>query len=367
MRTFIKALPFLLLALLAFEYFRYGNVWVTLLALLLYSIYSAFKPNIGLIGPVQLPRDDAFLKTQAVQWWYWTGHLQSAEGRRFGYEVVFFAFRNEGLFWSQLAQAAVTDEDGNQYHFTEDVKLHIPRALDGAFDLAAGHGKALSARGGNGSDHLHAELDGIVLDLDLSQTKTPVLHYGGGPHPYYFGGFTYYYSRVNMATRGTLRLGDQTFEVTGSSWFDRQYGDLMEAITQGWQWFAIELDDDRQIMLYDLLGKGQGVQAERAGCITDAKGVTRDLIAEDFSVEVLGHWKSPNSGITYPMGWRVQVAGMTLTVEPTVLDQELCAEHDLWVGPEYWEGACRVSGDVSGKAYVELNGFGKNLIVSVNP
>lgn len=366
MRLFIKLTPLLLLALLVFEYFHYGHVWITLAALVLFSIYSAFKPNAALIGPVQLPRDDGMLKTQPVQWWYWTGHLETEEGRRFGYEVVFFAFRNYGLFWSQLAQAAITDEAGNKFHFTEDVKFGMPKKLNGAFALAAGHGKSLRASGGGGHDKLHSEVDGLVLDLDLQQTKAPVMHYGGGPHPYYFGGFTYYYSRVNMTTSGTLTLDGKTYKVTGSSWFDRQYGDLMQAITQGWQWFAIELDDDRQIMLYDLLGKGQGIQAERAGCITDAQGLTHDLIAEDFSVEVLGRWKSPESGIKYPMGWRVQVAGMTLTIEPTVVDQELCAEHDLWVGPEYWEGACRVSGDATGKAYVELNGFGKNIFVSVN-
>lgn len=366
MKKFIQLTPLLLLALLAFEYFHYGHIWTTLVALILFSIYSAFAPNPGLIGPVQLPRDDALLPTQAVQWWYWTGHLQTADGRRFGYEVVFFAFRNYGLFWSQLAQAAITDQDGNKFHFTEDVKLKRPAKLKNAFRLAAGHDKKISASGGDGKDKLHFELDGFTLDLDLQATKAPVMHYGGGPHPYYFGGFTYYYSRVNMTTTGTLSFAGETHQVTGSSWFDRQYGDLMQAITQGWQWFAIELEDNRQIMLYDLLGKGDGIKAERAGCITDANGVTHDLIAEDFSVEVIGRWKSPTTDIKYPMGWRVQVAGMTLTIEPTVLDQELCAKHHLWIGPEYWEGACRVSGDVNGKAYVELNGFGKNIFISVN-
>lgn len=365
MKIFIKSIPALLILLLGVEYFRYGNIWFTLAALALFAVYSIFAPNKGLIGPVQLPRDDAFMHMQNVQWWYWTGHLETAEGRRFGYELVFFAFRNYGLFWSQLAQAAVTDEEGNRFHFTEDVKFSIPRSLKGAYHLVAGHGKQLRAEGGNGIDHLHFEVDGFILDIDLQQTKAPVMHYGGGPHPYYFGGFTYYYSRVNMATTGTIAFGGQTHRITGSSWFDRQYGDLLPAIMQGWQWFCIELEDNRQIMLYDLLGEGAGIQAERAGSITDADGLTHDLIAEDFSVEILGTWKSPHSGNKYPMGWRIKVAGMTLTIEPTVIDQELCAKHKLWIGPEYWEGACRVSGEVNGRAYVELNGFGEHVLISV--
>lgn len=353
--NFVRWIPAILVGLLALEYFSLGSVWITLLALALFALYSAFSPKQGLIGQIQLPRDDGFLDTQDVQWWYWTGHLETEEGRRFGFEVVFFAFRNFGLFWDQLAQGAITDVEGNRFHFSEYVHFGLQSHPKDSFNLKAGPGDLLRAAGGGGKDHLHSEIDGFVLDLDLEQTKKPVMHYCGGPHPYYFGGYTYYYSRVNMATSGTLTFGGKTYKVSGSSWFDRQYGDLLEAITQGWQWFAIELDDNRQIMIYDLLGKGAGV--ERAGSITNADGHTRNLTGNDFKIEQLGKWQSPQTGCIYPMGWRVSVAGLTLTVEPMVVDQELCAEHDLWIGPEYWEGACSVSGDVAGKAYVELNGF----------
>lgn len=354
MKIIERLIPVALIALLIAEQYVYGGAWLTLLALLIYALYSAFAPRIGLIGLVKLPQDDGFLSTQNVQWWYWTGHLETEDGRKFGFEVVFFAFRNFGLFWDQLAQGAITDVAGNKFHFSEHVHFSIPRHPKNRFDLSAAKGQ-LRAIGGSGRDRLHSEIDGIVLDLDLAETKPPVMHYGGGPHPYRFGGYTYYYSRVNMATTGTLTIDGVAHKVTGTSWFDRQYGDLLEAITQGWQWFAIELDDNTQIMLYDLLGKNAGV--EQAGSITDASGHTRDISGDDFKVEQLGHWKSPNTGSTYPSGWRISVAGMTLVVEPMVLDQELCAKHDLWIGPEYWEGACTVSGDVTGKAYVELNGF----------
>lgn len=356
MKNLVRWIPLALLLVLAAEFYFYGGAWLTLVALLLFAIYSAFAPRNGLIGIVKLPQADGFLSTQDVQWWYWTGHLETEDGRRFGFEVVFFAFRNFGLFWDQLAQGAITDVAGNKFHFSEYLRFGIPRRPKNRFNFSAGPKGMLKASGGGGKDHLHSEIDGFVLDLDLQETKPPVLHYAGGPHPYYFGGYTYYYSRVNMATTGTLTFGGKTYQVKGSSWFDRQYGELLQAITQGWQWFAIELDDNRQIMLYDLLGKGAGV--EQAGSITDSKGHTRDLCGDDFSVEQLGKWHSPNTGNTYPMGWRVSVAGIELIVEPLVLDQELCAKHHLWIGPEYWEGACSVSGGATGKAYVELNGFG---------
>ena len=356
MKLIERLVPVALIVLLIAEHFVYGGAWITLLALLLFAFYSTFAPRRGLIGLVKLPKVDGFLADENIQWWYWTGHLETEEGRKFGFEVVFFAFRNYGLFWDQLAQGAITDVAGKKFHFSEYVSFSCPRRPKNRFDLRANKG-SLVAKGGDGKDHLHSEIDGMVLDINLEQTKAPVLHYGGGPHPYFFGGYTYYYSRVNMLTSGTLTIDGIAHKVTGTSWFDRQYGDLLPAITQGWQWFAIELDNNCQIMLYDLLGKGASV--EQAGSITDASGHTRDISSEDFKVEQLGRWKSPNTGATYPSGWRITMPGMTLVVEPMVLDQELCAKHDFWIGPEYWEGACTVSGDITGKAYVELNGFGR--------
>jgi predicted secreted hydrolase/uncharacterized membrane protein len=313
------------------------------------------RPEAGLIGPVTLPDDDAFLPHQDVQWWYWTGHLESAEGRRFGFEVVFFSFDSFLIMRDQLTQVAITDVDADRFHFGEHLQLHLPRRTDKRFDLSAGPGRIIRAVGDDRVDRLHSEVDGYVLDVELEATKPTALHYGGDPHPYRFGGFTYYYSRVKMATRGTIKVDGKTYHVTGSSWFDRQYGELYQAIVKGWQWFAIELADNRQIMLYDILGKTN--QVERAGSVTDAEGNTRALSGHQFQVEVLGHWKSPHTGCTYPSGWRVTVEGETFEVQPMVKDQELRAKHGLWPGPEYWEGAASVAGGSAGKAYVELNGF----------
>ncbi len=52
---------------------------------------------------------------------------------------------------------------------------------------------------------------------------------------------------------------------------------------------------------------------------------------------------------------------MKLIIKPLVADQELRAKHDFWGGPEYWEGACSVEGDVKGQAYVELNGYCRSI------
>lgn len=327
------------------------------------ALWFFLKPVEGLIGPVDLPANDGFLRSQEVQWWYWTGHLQTDEGREFGFEVVFFVFDSWGFFRSQLTQAAVTDVQANRYQFEENVYYGLPRETPGKFNLKAKHGEIV-AQGGNGTDHIKAKVKDYEIDLNLKAAKPPVLHYDGNAHPFAYGGYTYYYSREHMLTSGTIRFEGKTYQVTGTSWFDRQYGELYQSIVKGWQWFAIELDDDRQIMIYDF--RGEFAPEERYASITGPDGQTKDVGPDGFKVEPLGSWTSPETGCTYPSGWTVTIDQMTLEVHPVVLNQELCAEHGFWAGPEYWEGKCSVSGDVTGKAYVELNGYCRGAEGSVN-
>ncbi|ABK44108.1 secreted hydrolase-like protein [Magnetococcus marinus MC-1] len=342
--------------------------WWAILATLLMvvSLYFGYlAPKRGLIGPVEIPQNDAFLPNEQVQWWYWTGHLKTESGREFGYEVVFFAFKTGLLMRDQLIQAAITDVEGQKFHFGQKVVLKLPEILDSKFDLTTQDGLktgniVVTAKGGGGLDHLHAEVDGYVLDAELKETKPVALHYGGDAHPYRFQGYTYYYSRPHMETTGTLSYQGKTEKITGTTWFDRQYGELYQAIVKGWQWFAIELEDNRQIMIYDILGNANEV--ERAGSLTGADGITRAISRFDFDVEILGEWTSPHTKCTYPSGWKVTVGDEVFTILPQVKDQELRAVHGYWAGPEYWEGTNTVTSDkVNGRAYVELNGYCRGI------
>jgi predicted secreted hydrolase len=325
---------------------------------------------------IALPADDAVRPDVPVQWWYWTGHLEARDGRRFGFEECFFAIDSVDDFFGsvladeflkqsltrdvagfQVAHCALTDVANQMFHSRVDYILGMPRPRDNGFDLRTQFPVAdkVTASGGDGADRLHGDVGGCVFDLVLTNhpDHPPVLHYGGLRHDFAFGGFVYYYSRPHMTATGTLRIGDEILDVSGVAWFDREFGVLGALAKQSWQWFAVELVDGRQIMVADIAGyPGEGF------CTVINGGEHQVLRGADaYRLDVLDHWQSPHTGIVYPSKWRLTCAGEQFVVTPLVADQEL--QHP-WQSPKYWEGTASVSGgdgQTVGQAYVELAGY----------
>ena len=188
-----------------------------------------------------------------------------------------------------------------------------------------------------------------MLDVELVAAKAPVLQHHDGYTDYEFGGNTYYYSRERMTAQGTIQIGGEQLPVTGTAWFDHQWGALTTAVNAGWDWFAIQLDDDREIMLFVVRVDDSEVLV--GGSYNDASCATTDIGAGDYEVTSLGTWTSP-LGCSYPMGWTITVADMTLTITPVMENQEL---DNAFI--DYWEGMAEVTGTATGRAYVELTGY----------
>ena len=173
------------------------------------------------------------------------------------------------------------------------------------------------------------------------------------------GNASYYYSYTRMPTRGTVTVGYKTFEVQGSSWLDREWStSVLEEGQVGWDWFALQLSDGRDLMVYQLRRSDGTVDPLSSGTLTAADGAARSLKADDFALEPLDHWASPVSGARYPSRWRLQVpsASVDVLVDPLMPDQELNLTF------RYWEGAVSIQGTsegnaVAGHGYVELTGY----------
>ena len=94
-----------------------------------------------------------------------------------------------------------------------------------------------------------------------------------------------------------------------------------------------------------------------SGAVVYPNGAYRHLSADDFRITVLAHYKSEKTGARYPARWKIVIPSetLTMTVTPLMRDQEVSAASST--GIAYWEGTCRVEGNVKGRAYVELTGY----------
>src|SRR5690606_22545229 len=151
------------------------------------------------------------------------------------------------------------------------------------------------------------------------------------------GNASYYYSLTRMPAEGTLVLGADTLRIEGSAWLDREWSTsaLSEGVA-GWDWFALQLADGHDLMIYRLRTEDGAATPFSEGVLVDADGASTRLVwGEDVVVEATGTWSSPVDGTVYPSGWRVRLPerGWDLEVEPLLVDQELTLSF------RYWEGA----------------------------
>lgn len=305
--------------------------------------------------PIAFPRDEGqhdFL----TEWWYYTGHLRTADGRELGFESVFFQSRRDAFPPFFAAHVAVTDQSRGVFAYDQRTGPAVVGDSPG-FALTLGD---WSWQGLEGNDHVAASAGQYAFSLALTSLKPPVLH-NGGFIDFGAAGSTYYYSRTRLAVSGTLVERGQPVAVTGEAWFDHQWGNFLGNATGGWDWFSAQLDDGSEFTLSILRGAGQ-VVVGGYGTYVDPLGNSTTIGFDSMRVQALDRWRSPTTGVVYPSTWQVSLPNQQLRVvlTPVLADQELDTRSST--GNIYWEGAVSITsadsaGQVLGKGYVELTGY----------
>ncbi len=328
------------------------------------------------VRPFHFPEDHGPHPDFKNEWWYFTGNLATETDRRFGYELTIFRFAlappqaaaPRASAWGTrqlyMAHFALTDVAGGRF-------LPFERFSRGAAGLAGARAEPFRVRledwtleaapDGLPAMRLHASDDGAAIDLTVRPLKPIVLQGDRGldrksDRP---GNASYYYSMTRLETEGTVVVDGEAFAVRGLSWMDREWSTSALGEEQvGWDWFALQLDDGRDLMYYRLRTRDGQAGPHSDGVLVGAEGAVRKLPREAVALDVRGHWRSPRGDAVYPARWRLRVPSERLDLDLTPLldDQEIDG------AVRYWEGAVRVAGTadgrpVSGYGYVELTGY----------
>jgi predicted secreted hydrolase len=324
------------------------------------------------------PRDHASHPDYKIEWWYYTGNVATANGRRFGYQVTFFRVGVDAApvnpsRWAirdiHMAHLAVSDPSGTRYRFDERLSRGGPGLSGASTDAYKVWNEDWSAGLDAQGRHVISAVSGqAAVQLTLDEGKRPAVNGVGGisqkgARP---GNASHYYSITRMPTRGTIMVDGERFEVTGESWMDHEFGtSFLEPEQQGWDWLSLQLDDGRELMLYQLRRADGSRDPRSSGTIVDARGGTTHLTAADFTLAPAGATFSAPSGATYPVSWAIGLPReqLTLTVATPLANQELAT---TGAGIAYWEGMVQVAGTargraVTGRGYLEMTGYKGSL------
>jgi predicted secreted hydrolase len=287
------------------------------------------------------PRDHGAHPDFRTEWWYITGWLDGP----LGFQITFFRARpeessdNPSAFNPRqilLAHAALSDPKRGRL-------VHDQLAARAGLTLAGAESERMSVW----IDDWSLALDGeryrarigardFELDLSFAAKGPPVLQ---GDRGFSRKGrrleeASYYYSQPQLEVAG--RVNGR--EVKGTAWLDHEWSSAYLAPeAAGWDWTGINLLDGGSLMAFQMRAKTGGIHYAPPG----------------ISFKPLRMWKSPRTGVEYPVSMQVN----DLRLEPLMDDQEMDARAST--GTIYWEGAVRAFAAQKevGRGYLELTGY----------
>jgi predicted secreted hydrolase len=361
-------------------------VWNLLLLILASPVASQEKAPVSSFRPAlpgyeyQFPRDFFSHDDFRIEWWYYTGHLEDETGRPFGYQLTFFRVAldeknkvNNASQWKighiYFAHMTLSDIVNGKFYFFERINRAGLGQAGAESDQLKVWNENWSLTQNGKAHHLRAQEGEVTFDLKLIPSKPLVIHGKDGVSQKgeTSGNASHYFTFTRMRTEGQVNLKGKNYKVKGLSWMDHEFSSSQLDEEQiGWDWFSVQLDNDTELMIYQIRKKNGAIETNSSGTWVDADGRGTHLTLGEYSIQPEGQWVSEQSGTTYPAEWILEVPkqGIRLKVTPEMADQEL---HNLRsISTSYWEGSVKVSGTVKGKSvegkgYVELVGYTQPL------
>lgn len=349
------------------------------------SSSAAVVPGVAL----HFPRDYGAHPQFGIEWWYLTGWLRTAQHQPLGFQITFFRVRtgledsNPSAFTPRqllIAHAAISDPARGRLWEDQRIRregLGLAQADVGdthvwmdAWRLQRHDGAASVGASSAGPAHsgdvyvVHVSADDFGFDLSAATDAAPMLNGDAGysqkgPEP---RSASYYYSQPQLRVRGSVTRNGHRQSVTGEAWLDHEWASqYLDPAAAGWDWVGLNLADGSAIMAFEIRDRS-GRPYWAAGTLRDAHGRTQTFGPDQVAFTATRRWRSPRTGVLYPVAERLRIGTRQLQLQPLLDDQEFDAR--LTSDAIYWEGAVTVSAagkQPVGRGYLELTGYGSPL------
>lgn len=298
------------------------------------------------------------------EWWYLTLVLADESGRDVGVQFT--------LFRQALSAADIPADNrwqSNQIYLAHfavtDTATGVHRADE---RFARGHPSLVGVRAEpfrlwledwrleevDAVWRLQADAGEARVEIDLDMAVRIVLQGESGLSRKGPGQASYYYSMPGIPATGLIWMNGEPRAVRGLGWLDREWSTSLLSDGQvGWDWFALQLDDGRRLMAFQLRRRDGARDPYDQGMLVGADGVARPLEASDFTLLPTRYWRD-GDGTDWPVAWRIRLGQEVLDVVAVLDDQRMATSI------RYWEGMVAVLDDEGrrlGQGYLELTGY----------
>ncbi|MCW8932743.1 MAG: carotenoid 1,2-hydratase [Gammaproteobacteria bacterium] len=343
---------------------------------------QAVKPRV-----FKFPRDHLAHQAYKTEWWYVSGNIstknldKSDQLREFSYQFTLFRFalspeklsiessqwRSNNIYMAHVALTDISNQKMyQQERFSRDglSLAGAEKKQDGLLQFWLNDWQMKSVLAEQLFPlQLNIQNDQFALNLELEAIKPIVLQGEQGLSQKSHSNASYYYSYTRLASKGYITVENKQYEVFGNSWLDREWStSSLGEDQQGWDWFALHLDDGSDLMIYQMRKKDASQDIYSSGTLINTQGKSEKITAEQFQLNASEFWQSPVSGIRYPIVWELLIPekNIQLIVTAAVKQQEWSKAEGFSFN--YWEGGVEVKGlknqkKVTGKGYLEMTGY----------
>ncbi len=325
---------------------------------------------------LQFPRDHGAHPGSRTEWWYVTGWLGTEAQPAGGFQVTFFRSRTgvaaghpsrfaaRQLLFAHAAITVLGPDGGRHLHDQRIVRWNGDPAAPlaaAAIDTARVHigDWRLLLEGERWTSRIAAR--DFTLELVMARTQ-PLLLQGDagfsrkGPDE---AQASHYISEPQLHVRASGR-GVPARE--GRAWMDHEWSEeLLHPQAVGWDWIGINLFDGGALTAFELR-RADGSALWAGGSHRAAGGAARAFAPGEVRFEALRRWRSPVTGVSWPVQWRVGTPAGRFEVRALADAQELDSRAST--GTVYWEGLAELldeRGARAGLGYLELTGYAGRL------
>ena len=192
--------------------------------------------------------------------WFITGHFESTEKiYDFMLHQMVIDRKDEGPV---ILQSIVSLAEKTAGIFRGEEKIFpLPevKISETQFDISAPNG---SMSGTMERMVVSAAFPGVEINIEGRVAGPALYNCGTGAYPA-LGSTVYQYGIPTIEASGTITVEEDTYEVAGSCWFDRQWqdvGDYFWNVNWHWAWMGLKMANGDRISLWDVVDEEGQIQ-----------------------------------------------------------------------------------------------------------